>query len=60
MTKWTSIAGRKRNDWIDFYQTPLIIQNSPPPELFAWHIFEIPLFDVVLKLGQTHIFSILL
>jgi hypothetical protein len=41
MTKWTSIAWRKRNDWIDFYQTPVrCVEELLKREKFVWNIFE--------------------
>lgn len=40
-TKWTSIAGRKRNDWIDFYQTPAwCVEKLLEREQFIWDILE--------------------
>lgn len=40
-TKWTSIAWRKRNDWIDFYQTPTwCIEKLLEYEKFDWRILE--------------------
>jgi len=40
-TKWTSIAWRKRNDWIDFYQTPTwCIEKLLEKESFDWSILE--------------------
>lgn len=41
MTKWTSIAWRKRNDWIDFYQTPTwCVEKLLERETFFPHILE--------------------
>lgn len=41
MTQWTSIAWRKRNDWIDFYQTPArCVEKLLEKETFEWNIFE--------------------
>lgn len=40
-TKWTSIAWRKRNDWIDFYQTPTwCVEKLLEKENFEWQILE--------------------
>lgn len=40
-TKWTSIAWRKRNDWIDFYETPTwCIEKLLQYEKFDWLILE--------------------
>lgn len=40
-TKWTSIAGRKRDDWIDFYQTPTwAIEKLLEKETFTKYILE--------------------
>ena len=39
--KWTSIAWRKRDDWIDFYQTPTwAIEKLLELEKFEWNILE--------------------
>ena len=39
--KWTSIVWRKRNDWIDFYQTPTwAIEKLLEKEQFKWNILE--------------------
>ena len=41
MTKWTSIAWRKENDWIDFYETPIwCIEKLLEYENFTWNILE--------------------
>jgi len=41
ITKWTSIAWRKRNDWIDFYQTPTwCIDKLLEKEIFNKNIHE--------------------
>ena len=41
MTKWTSIAWRKENDWIDFYQTPTwCIDKLLEHETFEGRILE--------------------
>lgn len=40
-TKWTSIAWRKRNDWIDFYQTPTwCVEKLLEKENFDNYIWE--------------------
>lgn len=40
-TKWTSIAWRKKNDWIDFYQTPTwCIEKLLEKEKFSKKIWE--------------------
>jgi len=40
-TKWTSIAWRKRNDWIDFYQTPTwCVEKLLEKESFDWNVLE--------------------
>lgn len=40
-TKWTSIAWRKRNDWIDFYQTPTwCVEKLLEKETFNKQILE--------------------
>ena len=40
-TKWTSIAWRKINDWIDFYQTPTwCVEKLLEKETFIWPILE--------------------
>jgi len=40
-TKWTSIAWRKRNDGIDFYQTPTwCVEKLLEKEGFEWKILE--------------------
>lgn len=41
MTKWISIAWRKENDWIDFYETPKwCIEKLLEKEKFIWNILE--------------------
>jgi len=40
-TKWVSIAWRKRNDWIDFYETPAwCVEKLLELEKFEWSITE--------------------
>ena len=41
VTKWTSIAGRKENDGIDFYETPIWCTDKILEKVyFEWQILE--------------------